>query len=296
MRQLPTNIGMPSSGSLTADQWLLLATIYGPVIIPQLWSTCLPMDADNDILHHHVNAIKKAESEKQAQASFKANQKKALAAAKIQGKDAYEAEKARIAQEKLAIAEAKIQEKLRIAAARQAGKVRLTAEKKANAAAKRLCEFSSDASSVMTISVKLSCLSHNIVGNLYIFMDLVHSNQTTTMQLMLALSFKTNNHAHGELETTFFKEFQRTCQIGRLIYTLQNSPNKTLPSEAAQTMLKASNDERGTVAALAKLSQDLDDADMDVVPHSLPLNRDAIFFDYVIIDELLVQIGPLWFT
>ncbi|KAG1727357.1 uncharacterized protein EDB91DRAFT_1086435 [Suillus paluster] len=121
---------MPSSGSLTTDQWLLLATVYGPVIIPQLWSTCLPMNADNDILHHRVNAIKKAESEKQAQASSKANQKKALAAVKIQGKDTYEAKKARIAQEKLAIAEAKTQEKLRIVAARQAGKVRLAAEKK----------------------------------------------------------------------------------------------------------------------------------------------------------------------
>lgn len=148
---------MPSGGSLTADQWLLLATVYGPVVvgpaltyrlvstqlthwdkIPQLWSTCLPTDADDDILRHRVNTIKKAESEKQAQASSKADQKKALAAAKILGKDAFEAEKARIAQEKLAIAEAKTQEKLRIAAAKQADKVRLAAEKKVSAAAKRV--------------------------------------------------------------------------------------------------------------------------------------------------------------
>ncbi|KAG2076598.1 hypothetical protein BDR04DRAFT_1149040 [Suillus decipiens] len=98
-------------------------------------------------------------------------------------------------------------------------------------------------------------------------------------------------------------------------------------------MLKASNDERGTVTALAKLSQDLDDIDADagqayalsprhhkqqmstetyqllafticclfpltpvhcrsdhpVVPHSLPLNRHAVFFDYVVID-----VGTNW--
>lgn len=30
-------------------------------------------------------------------------------------------------------------------------------------------------------------------------------------------SFKTNNHANGELETTFFTEFQRTCHIGRMV-------------------------------------------------------------------------------
>ncbi|KIK78619.1 hypothetical protein PAXRUDRAFT_163472, partial [Paxillus rubicundulus Ve08.2h10] len=27
-------------------------------------------------------------------------------------------------------------------------------------------------------------------------------------------SYKTNNHANGELETMFFHEFQRTCEIG----------------------------------------------------------------------------------
>ena len=30
-------------------------------------------------------------------------------------------------------------------------------------------------------------------------------------------SFKTNNHGDGELETTFFREFQRTCQTSRLV-------------------------------------------------------------------------------
>ncbi|KIK79290.1 hypothetical protein PAXRUDRAFT_769942, partial [Paxillus rubicundulus Ve08.2h10] len=55
-------------------------------------------------------------------------------------------------------------------------------------------------------------------------------------------SFKTNNHGNGELETTFFKEFQRTCEL---------------------VMLKASNEERGTVAGLAALSQELDDVNAD---------------------------------
>jgi len=27
------DIGVPSGGSLTADQWLLLATIYGPIAV-----------------------------------------------------------------------------------------------------------------------------------------------------------------------------------------------------------------------------------------------------------------------
>src|SRR5712671_813883 len=33
-------------------------------------------------------------------------------------------------------------------------------------------------------------------------------------------SFKTNNHGQGELETTFFTEFQKTCQTSCLVGTM----------------------------------------------------------------------------
>jgi hypothetical protein len=33
-------------------------------------------------------------------------------------------------------------------------------------------------------------------------------------------SYKTNNHGHGELETTFFNDFQKTCHISRLVRCL----------------------------------------------------------------------------
>ncbi|KAG1774332.1 hypothetical protein EV702DRAFT_1047887 [Suillus placidus] len=90
----------------------------------------------------------------------------------------------------------------------------------------------------------------------------------------LLKSYKTNNHSNGALETTFFMEFHRTCELGRLTYTLQHYPKDSLPSQTASIMLKASNDERGTVAGLAALSKDLDDAGADV------------FFDYVVIDTV----------
>lgn len=79
----------------------------------------------------------------------------------------------------------------------------------------------------------------------------------------LLKSYKTNNHSNGALETTFFMEFHRTCELGRLTYTLQHYPKDSLPSQTASIMLKASNDERGTVAGLAALSKDLDDAGSD---------------------------------
>lgn len=76
-------------------------------------------------------------------------------------------------------------------------------------------------------------------------------------------SYKTNNHGNGELETTFFKEFQRTCELGRLTFSLRQHPEDSLPSKVAQIMLKASNEERGTVAGLAILSQELESASTD---------------------------------
>lgn len=136
--KLPTDIGTPAGGSLTADRWLLLATVYGPVVIPQLWSACLPEDASGEALHAHVQTITKAESEKQARVTQRAEHAKALLEAKKQGEGAYEAMKLEIAQDKLKVAEAKKQEKLQIAAAKQSEKAKTTAAKKAKAAQARL--------------------------------------------------------------------------------------------------------------------------------------------------------------
>jgi hypothetical protein len=35
-------------------------------------------------------------------------------------------------------------------------------------------------------------------------------------------SYKTNNHGHGDLETTFFNDFQKTCHISRLVRFLEH--------------------------------------------------------------------------
>ncbi|KAG2053857.1 hypothetical protein BDR06DRAFT_971950 [Suillus hirtellus] len=132
--KLPTDIGMLSGGSLTADQWLLLSTVYGPII---LWSACLPSNTDNQMLQQHFAIIQRSEADKQAQATRKAKDKQALAEAKKCGKEAFEAEKACIASQKLADAEAKKNKKLRLTTVKQAEKVQLTAKKKAKTAQRK---------------------------------------------------------------------------------------------------------------------------------------------------------------
>ncbi|OJT12651.1 hypothetical protein TRAPUB_10801 [Trametes pubescens] len=43
--RLPRLVGEPAGGSLTADQWLILATVVGPLALPQLWEG---VDGDGD--------------------------------------------------------------------------------------------------------------------------------------------------------------------------------------------------------------------------------------------------------
>ena len=146
---------MPSGGSLTADQWLLLATVYGPIVVrasvlfssphlipnpqvPQLWGSSLSAHGGNDILMRRVTSIAEIEMEKDREAARKAEDRKALADAKEQGKEAIAAVKAQIAQDHTASAEARKVEKLRVAAERQMEKARVAAEKKAKQAEQRV--------------------------------------------------------------------------------------------------------------------------------------------------------------
>ncbi|RPD62755.1 hypothetical protein L227DRAFT_562043 [Lentinus tigrinus ALCF2SS1-6] len=40
--RLPHLVGEPAGGSLTSDQWMLLAIIIAPMLLPQLWAECEP--------------------------------------------------------------------------------------------------------------------------------------------------------------------------------------------------------------------------------------------------------------
>ncbi|KAI0276549.1 hypothetical protein BC826DRAFT_928315, partial [Russula brevipes] len=98
-------------------------------------------------------------------------------------------------------------------------------------------------------------------------------------------SFKTNNHGRGDLEMTFFTEFHKASHTSRLvsscdisltlsaedhqIYTLSRDRRDSLPSDVAGIMLKATNEERGTVAGLAALLDGLDNEHIDgmSLPH-----------------------------
>ncbi|THH26684.1 hypothetical protein EUX98_g7505 [Antrodiella citrinella] len=73
--KLPKDIGIPAGGSLTADQWKLLAIVYGPIIVPQLWRECLP--DDNGTRRKTRLDLIRVENEKRAEAKKKKRQEAA---------------------------------------------------------------------------------------------------------------------------------------------------------------------------------------------------------------------------
>jgi hypothetical protein len=114
------DIGVPSGDSLTADQWLLLATVYSPVAvhistfyayvfhpsnsfdtsqIPQLWELSLQMYGGSEASNRCISKIIEIEAERELVALQKADDKKALADVKSQGKEAMATLRARIAQD-----------------------------------------------------------------------------------------------------------------------------------------------------------------------------------------------------
>jgi hypothetical protein len=48
--RLPTQIGYPAGGSLTADEWKGLGLIYGPIIVSSLLPYTYTFDTSRDIL------------------------------------------------------------------------------------------------------------------------------------------------------------------------------------------------------------------------------------------------------
>ncbi|KAI0323219.1 hypothetical protein GY45DRAFT_1410608 [Cubamyces sp. BRFM 1775] len=57
--RLPRLIGEPAGGSLTADQWLILVTVVGPLALPELWEG-IPADTnDSDFFRERVETIRR---------------------------------------------------------------------------------------------------------------------------------------------------------------------------------------------------------------------------------------------
>ncbi|RDX43089.1 hypothetical protein OH76DRAFT_1361580 [Lentinus brumalis] len=76
----------------------------------------------------------------------------------------------------------------------------------------------------------------------------------------LLKSYKTSNHGGGEIETTFFREYHRTIQLYRLMAEGLSAPQNSTLYQTCHAMHAATADNRGT---LQQLARELDEARRD---------------------------------
>ncbi|KIK81369.1 hypothetical protein PAXRUDRAFT_35885 [Paxillus rubicundulus Ve08.2h10] len=206
------------------------------------WRACLPKDIDDEVLCHCVVVVEKMEVKKQEEENCKAIDKQAIEDAKKLGKDALSSALHLLIKQKLTDHDIHLVDKL-------------------------ICEYGVKLiklyGSVVLMpnhhyTTYVGDCAHNF-GPLHDFGTFLYEHLNKVLK-----SFKTNNHWNGDLETMFFKEFQRTfTNMLSKTYILCIYPPKSLPSQTAHVMLKESDEEHGTIAGLGALSQEFDNVSTD---------------------------------
>lgn len=293
--RLPKEIGVPAGGSLTADQWIILATTMGPLTIPQLWENTL--DSSTDIPDRRV-AVAEFEQQKRIAAQARAREREVAKE-----------------QRKLEKAAAQNSTSRRAALATETGSPAVdtasgTKRKRAapQKAGKPVPEIPytmhrDDPGHFQLLATALHILLHHVLTDTGIdeAEQLLRQYCGTIIPLYgtscirpnhhyaihvaeyarafgplcgfwtflferlnrVLKSYNTNNHGNGDIETTFFTEFLRTCSTSRLVYQLLRTPEGSITNLSAQQMSKSTHEERGTLAGLSQLATDLERS-----PHS----------------------------
>ncbi|KAI1783145.1 hypothetical protein LXA43DRAFT_977257 [Ganoderma leucocontextum] len=216
--KLPKDIGTPAGGSLTADQWRLLAVVEGPIVIPQLWASCLPNDPTK-LLNDRVERIAREELQK-------LEEKRRAAAERARKKAEKDTAQKKPSKSVMNTGEVyslhpddpanflKLSEALRLLTSH----VLTTAEIKD--ADKLLREYCTELLRLYgkgAIRPNHHYATHVpdfalMFGPLHNFWSFLFERLNKVLK-----SYNTNNRGDGELETTFFTEFHRTSASARMV-------------------------------------------------------------------------------
>lgn len=84
-------------------------------------------------------------------------------------------------------------------------------------------------------------------------------------------SFKTNNHARGEIEVTYMREFAREGKLRQLLKTAI-SQDGALVSRVAKECIASQNDSRGSLASLTRELEEVDNNCKSLSPSLFIIN------------------------
>ncbi|KAF7359564.1 alcohol dehydrogenase [Mycena venus] len=249
--RLPSQVGYPSGGSLTADEWKGLGLVFCPLIIPLIWEEWYPI-AEADYAKSLENWEKKEKSRKKRITT-------GTDTAADQDGPAREPKPIRMCKNdpdlllKLAAA-------LKIILGRSVDLASLPR-------AQQLLEDIFQNHPTL-VKPNFHWITHIFdilrdFGPVYGFWTFLFERLNKLLK-----DYDTNNHGGGELEVTFFREFHRDANLREVIRKIiskgkreELTPEEQCMVECAQEILASDGDKRGTVAALAKevetLSEDL---------------------------------------
>ncbi|CDO73026.1 hypothetical protein BN946_scf185007.g80 [Trametes cinnabarina] len=292
--RLPRLIGEPAGGSLTADQWLILATVVGPLAFPELWTGVEPCRSPTDqeadqattsdeaFFHerHEVLRTRVAQRKKSSSKSKKATDID-VSNARVSGPGSSASE-----------------------ATRRSVRARKPTEKAKNMvlemddAGAHLDDESDHewdgdeddindedaAGSADSISEAQLAQAEQLIREYCIELvelygaDVIRPNHhyaTHTAEFIrdygpmrgfwtfiferlnkILKSYRTNNHEGGEIECTFMREFYRTSGLICTLTEGLQQTDYTLYHLACQRMQEASKDGRGTLQQLAQEVED----------------------------------------
>lgn len=277
--RLPTLMGVPAGGSLTADQWLLMATVVGPIAVPQIWDEFMlePQEARRQrelAISARISKKKKAAEARKKKAAQKKAGATAAPVAEETAPGAPRRKRAKEAEADMDEEEEDVQsclhpddpanflklcQALRILISREVTTAQV------NHADSLLREYCTELLTLYGTDVMRP--NHHYATHTASFIrdfGPLHGFWTFLFERLnkVLKSYRTNNHNGGVLETTFFREFQRTILTSRLIAKSASGQtvDTALFESAVSLMYSASADDRGTVQAL---SRELDNAHQD---------------------------------
>ncbi|KAF7366659.1 hypothetical protein MSAN_00923800 [Mycena sanguinolenta] len=302
--RLPSLIGEPAGGSLTADQWLIFITVVAPLAIPQLWQEYRSDEPAESLAKRRAQQISSTlKAKKEAAAAARKAQPDALIpeAGKRSRRPTQKAAEMDIDPDMDNGIDAGTVEDYDEYGLNPTQQKRRKKRAKASATTAedeaidngRPCNLHPDDPPHL---LKLSTALKILTGREILEADLVEADtllREYTAELVqlygpdvirpnhhyathtvtgirnygplhefwtflferlnkVLKSYKTPNHAGGELESSFFREFHRTVQEARLLGQGAREVEGSELQRAIQVMYRASADDHGTVQALSR--------------------------------------------
>ncbi|KAJ7844237.1 hypothetical protein B0H14DRAFT_2777033 [Mycena olivaceomarginata] len=249
--RLPSQVGCASGGNLTSDEWKGMLLVFCPLILPHIWAEWYPIA----VADHERSTIAR---DKKERARKKRIQKGTASATDLKGPIA-DVKPVRMLENDPDLF-------LKFAACCKillAGTIDLHALPRAQQLLEEYLEgFLKNHPNLVKPNFHFITHIFQIIrdfGPVYGFWTFLFERLNKLLK-----SYDTNNHGNGELEVTFFREFQRDANLREKLHKLDQkegledlTPEERCMAESARAILATDGDQRGTVASMTREIEEL---------------------------------------